>query len=331
MSRRSIRGLLTLLALTPTAVLAATSPADADAVSMAARIMPGSAELTLVTSKRLPDGDYETRWRGADSSADIVAPAGTWVYEVPAWWQASAGPALATPRERSYLTRFIASATAAERDAAASTGLSYVGTLMIVPPGAMSDAMASGRARAASRRPNPPDHSWFNSQSSTFCYGLACTKASGRQYTIQEQPGQWFIGSYISASGYGGGPDGPIKNAKTSYASAFSKWPGEHGDVIASNSPTGTTYTSNSSRTVGVSLSDGGFGFNETWTLGSHSSYGPNWAHGTENPAFGAQWHGCSTGSTADYEDVSSADVNHLGRGQSPYDSLIEQANYNNC
>ncbi|MGO9905885.1 MAG: hypothetical protein ACLPY3_09215 [Solirubrobacteraceae bacterium] len=331
MSRRSIRGLLTLLALTPTAVLAAISPADADAVSMAARIMPGSAELTLVTSKRLPDGDYETRWRGADSSADIVAPAGTWVYEVPAWWQASAGPALATPRERSYLTRFIASATAAERDAAASTGLSYVGTLMIVPPGAMSDAMASGRARAASRRPNPPDHSWFNSQSSTFCYGLACTKASGRQYTIQEQPGQWFIGSYISASGYGGGPDGPIKNAKTSYASAFSKWPGEHGDVIVSNSPTGTTYTSNSSRTVGVSLSDGGFGFNETWTLGSHSSYGPNWAHGTENPAFGAQWHGCSTGSTADYEDVSSADVNHLGRGQSPYDSLIEQANYNNC
>jgi hypothetical protein len=331
MSRRSIRRVLTILALTPTAALAITSAADADAVSTAARVMPGSAELTLVSSKRLRNGDYETRWRGADSSADVVAPAGTWVYQVPAWWQAIAAPAQASPRLRSQLAPFIASAAAAELDAAASTGLSYVGTLMIVPPQATTNAMASGSARAASRRPNPPDHSWFNGHSATFCYGLACTKASGRQYTIQEKPGQWFIGSYISASGYGGGPDGPIKNAKTSYASAFSKWPGEHGDVIVSNSPTGTTYTSNSSRTVGVSLGDGGFGFNETWTLGSHSSYGPNWAHGTENRAFGAQWHGCSTGSTADYEDVSSADVNHLGHGQSPYDSLIEQANYNNC
>ena len=186
MSRRSIRGLLTLLALTPTAVLAAISPADADAVSMAARIMPGSAELTLVTSKRLPDGDYETRWRGADSSADIVAPAGTWVYEVPAWWQASAGPALATPRERSYLTRFIASATAAERDAAASTGLSYVGTLMIVPPGAMSDAMASGRARAASRRPNPPDHS---SVQFTVFHVLLWPRVHEGQRTAVHDPG----------------------------------------------------------------------------------------------------------------------------------------------
>lgn len=331
MSQRSIRRVLSLLALTATAALATTSAADAAQGSTAARIMPGSAQLTLVSSKRLASGDYETRWRGDDTSADIVAPAGTWVYQVPAWWQATAATPQATPRVRSALTRFIASATAAERDAAATTGLSYVGTLMIVPPQAMSDAMPSGTAHAAARRPNPPDHTWFNARSSTFCYGLACTKASGRQYAIQEQPGQWYIGSYISASGYGGGYDGPIKNAKTSYASAFSKWPGEHGDVIVSNSPSGTSYTSNSSRTVGVSLSDGGFGFSESWTLGSHSSYGPNWPHGTNNPAFGAQWHGCSTGSTADYEDVSSADVNHLGHGQSPYDTLVEQANYNNC
>jgi hypothetical protein len=331
MSPRAIRCVLAFIALAGTCALATAPAASADAVSTAARVIPGSAELTLLSSKRMPNGDYETRWRGASSSADIVAPAGTWVYEVPAWWQATAAPARMSPRVQSYLTRFVASATAAERNAAASAGGLYVGTLMIVPPQAASVAMASGTAFAARRRPNPPDHTWFNGQSSTFCYGLACTKASGRQYTIQEQPGQWYIGSYISASGYGGGRDGPIKNAKTSYASAFSKWPGERGDVIVSNSPSGTTYTSNSSRTVGVSLSDGGFGFSESWTLGSHSSYGPNWPHGTNNPAFGAQWHGCSTGSTADYEDVSSADVIHLGRGQSPYDSLIEQANYNNC
>lgn len=331
MSPRSIRWALTLLALTPTAMLAAAPSAGAAPVSTAARVMPGSAQLRLVSSKRLPNGDYETRWRGANSSADIVAPAGTWVYEVPASWQTTQAPARATPTVQSDLTRFAASASAAERDAAATTGGSYVGTLIIVPPQAMGDPIASGMARAARRRPNPHDHTWFNGRSSTFCYGLACTKASGRQYTIQQRPGQWYIGSYISASGYGGGPNGPIKNAKISYASAFSKWPGERGDVIVSNSPTGTTYTSNNSRTVGVSLSDGGFGFSETWTLGSHASYGPNWPHGTNNPAFGAQWHGCSTGSAADYEDVSSADVNHLGRGQSPYDSLIEQANYNNC
>jgi hypothetical protein len=328
---RSSSWVMGLLALSITAGLADAPAASADALSTAARVMPGSAELTLVSSKRLPDGDYETRWRGPDSSAEIAAPAGTWVYEVPAWWQATASAAQMSPRVRSYLAPFIDSATAAERYAAATTGGSYVGTLMLVPPQAASGTTADGRARAASRRRNPPDHSWFNGTSSTYCYGLACTKASGRQYAIQEEPGQWYIGSYISASGYGGGPSGPIKNAKTSYASAFSKWPGEHGDVIVSNSPSGTTYTTNSSRTVGVSLSDGGFGFSESWTLGSHSSYGPNWPHGTNNPAFGAQWHGCSTGSTADYEDVSSADVNHLGRGQNPYDSLIEQANYNNC
>jgi hypothetical protein len=89
--------------------------------------------MMLASSKRLRNGDYETRWRGAHSSANVVAPAGAWVSEVPAWWQATQAAAQATPMVRSYLTRFAASATAAERDAATAGG-SYVGTLIIVPP-----------------------------------------------------------------------------------------------------------------------------------------------------------------------------------------------------
>jgi hypothetical protein len=329
MSPRPVRSTLTLLVLTPATMLALAPSAGAAAMGAAANILPGSAQMTLLSSQRLPDGNDETRWRGAHSSADVVAPAGTWLYEVPTGPPAAQALAPLTPMAQRAVSRFTATASAAARAAAAANGGSNVGTLMIVPPQAMSDAMGGGMAHAAAA--NPPPDTWFNPRASTYCYGLACTKASGRQYAIQERPGQWYIGSYISASGYGGGPEGPLKNAKISYASAYSQWPGESGDEIVSAQPTGTTDTSSNSQTVGVSLSEGGFGFSESWTLGSHSSYGPNWPHGTNNPAFGAQWHGCSTGSAADYENVSSADVNHLGRGQSPYDVIIEQAGYNGC
>jgi hypothetical protein len=78
---------------------------------------------------------------------------------------------------------------------------------------------------------------------------------------------------------------------------------------------------------MSLGLSYGGFSFSDSWTLGTYASFGPNFPHGASDPAFGSQWHGCSNGNYDDYEGVPSANVVHLGAGQSPYNALVVQVN----
>lgn len=173
-AKRSFRSVI----LSAAAVSALASPAAASAATTQTTpggsqettsgrmlIGAGSQQLTLTSSRTMPDGRIKSQWSvgpgGSDGTASATAPAGSTI---------SVTPNLMT----------------------------------ISPPQALATANASntGVAAAQAAWTNPAPGSDYNAVSGSHCFKNSCVYASSFQHAIQEQPGEWFIGQETSGTVY---------------------------------------------------------------------------------------------------------------------------------
>jgi hypothetical protein len=153
-----------------------------------------------------------------------------------------------------------------------------------------------------------------------FYGGLIQTNAALETMMLDHSTSEYYIGNNVTSSGFSN--DGtPI-----TLSEAYTKFPGESGDVRTSWTPSGTTTTTSQSGTVGVSAEYGGFGFSYNFNVGTNSTLSPVFPSGpsSSEPAFGSEWQGSNHSSSSNtvYEAADSGDVIHLASGQSTEPTL---------
>lgn len=250
-------------------------------------LAPGSLSMLETSSARASNGEYRTTWVGAAGTVVATAPAGAEV---------------------------------------STQIINGVGQATIIPPQLATSVVGATPSATA----NPPDHTYFNQLHAVYCTpsSFGCAKANSEEYSIQEISGDWLMGEDVSGSGYGGTTSSWLQGAQVGHAAGYNDWPGEQGDSGPYDaSPVSTTVTQSNTATDSVGISYGGFSFSRSWTQGKSSSFGPDYPHGNNLPAFGSVWNGCVTeGTSAKYEPIASAGYIKLGSGQSPYNNLVVEA-----
>ncbi len=278
-------------------VPAAEAGTSSDAMTLApqSQITPTQTSSSEVMSGPAA-GDYKTTWQGAGFTDQAVAPAGSQI---------------------NFTT--IGGQPAVE----------------IVPPqlvGALDGLSASAAVTPDSTPAPPPNHQNFNQLYNTYCYNLEALYSSSWEYSIQETPGDVLMGDGITSSGWGGSCSGPIQNAKASYFAAYNEWPNSSGDSPAQDyHPTGTYTDVPNPENITVGMTFGGFSLSDSFVLGTSDTFGPYFPHTTNQPAFGSQWSGCTTGSTNDIVGLASGAYTKIGAGQSDWNVLVQVVNYNGC
>jgi hypothetical protein len=250
-AHRSRQRVVALLTLIGACFVPAPTGAQADKKPSGGMVVDaGSQQVTLASSRTLPDGRLQNGWAVGAAHVMVTAPPGTTVTIGQGTMEIL--PPLALD----------GAATAAR---AARFG-----------------HRAKGHPIAHAAWTNPCNHCWYNSLSGTYCLET-CVYAGSVQYALQEVPGEWYVAQHISGTVTSGA--GPAR-----LGGAYNRFVNESGDSGPLNYKPGGDDCTSSSTSWNWSFSAFGLSFGENGPLSGGSCYGPIAPDGWGNPAFGSKW-----------------------------------------
>lgn len=156
----------------------------------------------------------------------------------------------------------------------------------------------------------------YDSYANTFCAQTSCTHFGFQQTMIQNVKGAVYVAQSLNATVTNNGS----QNAQ--YGAVYDEWPGSTGDVVVQYSP--QSILNELSGTISVSLGiPPFFSFSQSEPF-VYAQTGYDFAHGAQNPAFGAFWQAWSGHFGTPGTGISSANEVHIGAGQSDLADVVQ-------